>query len=202
MTPSKTPVDQAVDLLVYAPVGLALTVRDLLPGLIQRGRAEVTMQVSSARVVGRFAVKLGRKEATKVLRQARSQAEQALGLRPPAPASPPVPPVPPVPTPPAPAARTPAPPAPVAPVASASPPPAAVPATPVRPAGSNGDGPPPDAASLAIPGYDSLSASQVVQRLGGLASDELEAVRAYEEARRRRKTVLTRVAQLQAATGT
>ena len=50
-----------------------------------------------------------------------------------------------------------------------------------------------------IPGYDSLSASQVVQRLAGLTQDELEAVRSYEEGGRRRKTILTRVAQLQAS---
>jgi hypothetical protein len=56
-----------------------------------------------------------------------------------------------------------------------------------------------DATSLAIPGYDSLSASQVVQRLTGLTRSELEAVRAYEQEGRGRKTILTRVAQLQAA---
>jgi hypothetical protein len=50
---------------------------------------------------------------------------------------------------------------------------------------------------LGIPGYDSLSASQVVQRLAGLSSDELEAVGAYELANRGRRTVLTRVRQLQ-----
>jgi hypothetical protein len=58
---------------------------------------------------------------------------------------------------------------------------------------------PPSAADLPIPGYDSLSASQVVQRLAGLSAEELEAVRAYELAGRGRKTVLLRVAQLRAA---
>ncbi|HLH47059.1 MAG TPA: hypothetical protein VKV25_07870 [Acidimicrobiales bacterium] len=55
----------------------------------------------------------------------------------------------------------------------------------------------PDVASLAIPGYDSLSASQVVQRLDGLAPDELEAVRRYEANGRGRRTILARVTQLQ-----
>jgi hypothetical protein len=50
---------------------------------------------------------------------------------------------------------------------------------------------------LAIPGYDSLSASQVVSRLAGLAPDELEAVRAYEAASRGRRTILTKISQLQ-----
>ena len=50
---------------------------------------------------------------------------------------------------------------------------------------------------LAIPDYDSLSASQVLPRLSGLAPSELEGVRAYETAHRGRKTILTRVTQLQ-----
>ena len=56
----------------------------------------------------------------------------------------------------------------------------------------------PGSGSLAIPGYDSLSASQVLRRLDGLDPAELEAVRAYEAAHRGRKTVLTRIGQLQA----
>jgi hypothetical protein len=56
----------------------------------------------------------------------------------------------------------------------------------------------PSSDDLPIPGYDSLSASQVVQRLPGLSPEELEAVRTYEEAGRARKTVLLRVAQLRA----
>jgi len=55
----------------------------------------------------------------------------------------------------------------------------------------------PEAAELAIPDYDSLSASQVLPRLTGLSPDELEAVRAYEDAHRGRKTILNRAAQLQ-----
>jgi hypothetical protein len=49
---------------------------------------------------------------------------------------------------------------------------------------------------LGIPGYDSLAASQVVQRLAGLSSEELAAVGAYESAHRARRTILTRVDQL------
>jgi hypothetical protein len=44
-----------------------------------------------------------------------------------------------------------------------------------------------------------LSASQVVPRLEGLSADDLEAVRAYEQATRARKTVLTRISQLRGA---
>src|SRR5690606_33944085 len=55
-----------------------------------------------------------------------------------------------------------------------------------------------EAEALAIPDYDNLSASQVVPRLDGLTPDELEAVRRYERKHRHRKTILNRVAQLQA----
>jgi hypothetical protein len=54
------------------------------------------------------------------------------------------------------------------------------------------------AASLAIPGYDTLAASQVVQRLSSLRSDELDAIRRYEIATRGRRTILHRIAQLAA----
>jgi hypothetical protein len=53
-----------------------------------------------------------------------------------------------------------------------------------------------DAQSLAIPGYDSLSASQVVERLAGLNEEELAAIGSYESAGRGRRTILNRVAQL------
>ena len=53
------------------------------------------------------------------------------------------------------------------------------------------------AASLAIPDYDGLSASQVVNRLAGLSPVELENVQLYEAAHRGRKTILSKVAQLQ-----
>ncbi|HLH46796.1 MAG TPA: hypothetical protein VKV25_06515, partial [Acidimicrobiales bacterium] len=67
----------------------------------------------------------------------------------------------------------------------------------VAPASGTGPASGPDVASLAIPGYDSLSASQVVQRLDGLSPDELEAVRRYEADGRGRRTILARVTQLQ-----
>lgn len=74
---------------------------------------------------------------------------------------------------------------------TAEPSPAVVPVEPVRPADVI------DPARLAIPDYDSLSASQVVPRLVGLSADELELVRRYELSGRGRNTILSRVAQLQ-----
>jgi hypothetical protein len=49
---------------------------------------------------------------------------------------------------------------------------------------------------LAIAGYDSLAASQVVARLATLDVDELRAIRSYERATRGRQTILARIAQL------
>ena len=60
-------------------------------------------------------------------------------------------------------------------------------------AGANGNG---SVRLLAIPGYDSLSASQVVQRLAGLSQAELIDVRAHEQSHRHRRTILNRVEQL------
>jgi hypothetical protein len=49
---------------------------------------------------------------------------------------------------------------------------------------------------LPIPGYDALSASQVVERLIGLSVDELQAVRDYEASHRNRRTILGKIDQL------
>lgn len=54
----------------------------------------------------------------------------------------------------------------------------------------------PAAADLAIPGYDSLAASQVVPRLVTLSEAELRSIGAYESIHRHRQTILNRVTQL------
>jgi hypothetical protein len=210
---SKSPAERALDLFVYAPLGLALSARDLLPDLVEKGRKQLTGQVNSARFVGQFAVKQGSKQANKAFERARATAEATLaerldaagvdtgarnGAAAPAQAARPTP---------TPAART-APPAvrpqPTqvrpAPTPAASPTPAAAqpaPAPePVRAEPATPGVPAPLADTLAIPSYDSLSASQVVPRLSSLSPSELEAVREYEAAHRGRKTILNRIAQL------
>jgi hypothetical protein len=60
--------------------------------------------------------------------------------------------------------------------------------TPPTPAGPVSD--------LAIPDYDELSASQVVDRLDGLAPSALDAIGAYETAHRGRATILGKIEQL------
>jgi hypothetical protein len=78
----------------------------------------------------------------------------------------------------------------------------ATPPTPAPPNpwhAANGDTPSaPASTELPIPGYDVLSASQVVERLTGLSLAELDAVRSYETANRRRRTILGKIEQLTA----
>lgn len=69
-------------------------------------------------------------------------------------------------------------------------------ARPEGSAPSEAAAPPSGAVDLAIPGYDTLSASQVVRRLDGLGPRELEAVYRHESAGRRRRTILHRAQQL------
>lgn len=190
MTENRTPLDQVLDLFVYAPLGLALAAREELPKLAERGRTQLDTQLTMARFVGQFAVAEGRRQAEKLAERA---AERLVG-----PPSPPARPW-------AAAARPSA--ASARPSAVSAAPTASSPAAPPEPpqgtsrrppSPTGGNGSRPSAGHLAIPGYDTLAASQVVQRLPGLSAAELEAVRSYEEATRRRKTVLTRIEQLQA----
>lgn len=166
-----------MDLLIHAPLGILVTARDELPRLIAKGRQEAT----GARFIGKMAVGMGQKEAGKVARKV-SERLADLGL---------------VPDPRRSSAGTP--PSDASTAAEAAPPPAGPEAaeTPVAP--PSGAATSPMAASLAIPGYNSLSAPQVVQRLDGLSEDELESVRAYETVTRGRKTILSRIAQIQTA---
>jgi hypothetical protein len=176
MADEKTPLDHALDVLVYAPFGLALSVRDLLPQLAERGRQQLTGQVTMAKMVGQFAVQQGQSEAEKAFGRAREQAQSTLeqlgrfGAPAPAPAD------------------------------TASPSTnnglraeTKQPAAATQPPPTSGPG----AVALAIPDYDSLSASQVVPRLQGLSGEELEAVRRYESDHRGRRTILNRITQLQ-----
>lgn len=197
MTQAPKPLDAALDLFVFVPVGLAVTAAEELPKLAAKGRSRVTTRLTTARVIGQFAVAQGRQMIEKRF-EAPSPA--------PAPSRParPAPPEAdsdltyeellgrdgPVSNGAGPGADAPA--AAPATVPAASPPQGGPAAAPARPR------PRPRAADLTIPGYDSLSASQVVQRLAGLSGDELAAVGAYEEAHRGRRTILNRIGQLQA----
>ena len=200
-----SPFERVLDLTVYGPIGLAITARKVVPQLVDAGRRQVESQLTLARTLGRLAVNQGSRQGGDVFRRVTEQAETllvGLGLVPEvrrereagsddrvhANGGAPV----------AGSART------VADRVSQDEPrsgpiPGGLPAEPPEPAaaaaGASGTAPS-QSAHLPIPGYDTLSASQVVQRLPGLTPDELEAVRLYEVAGRSRKTVLLKVAQL------
>jgi hypothetical protein len=173
-TPIEEAVERAVDVFVYAPIGLLFEGASLLPQLIEKGKNQVTV----ARMMGQFAVTQAEGEASKLASRVQDQAIELLARF----------------------GGSSAPPPPVV---------AAVPSTdgataPAEPAvdpelaADRAAGMAIDASSLAIPDYDGLSASHVVNRLAGLSAEELEAVRLYESANRGRKTILSKVAQLQA----
>ena len=165
----------ARDIVLYAPIALVLDAPDLLPKLARQGK----QHMRNAKALGPHAL---RKIQNRLLSTAETVGDQAGGIL-----------------------RQGAGPAPAtsrAAARGARPEPATgnhrrgvdVSENGTRPAAP----PSPAVDELAIPDYDSLSALQVVDRLPGLTTDELEAVRAYEAAHRGRKTILNKAAQLQA----
>src|SRR5689334_13976555 len=73
MTERKSPVDQALDLLFFAPLGLALTAAEELPKLIEKGRERATSQAGLYRMMGQFAVNEGQQRAERLVRQAQER---------------------------------------------------------------------------------------------------------------------------------
>ncbi len=194
--------ERALDLLVYAPVGVALYLRDTVPTFVNlfvsRGKAELGQrrqqaqdQVAQAKAMGEFAVNFGgpkvREHVEKGIALARKGAESVLGG----------------------AGHEDGVPDAAEDVQSRAPAPRPDPAAANSRAASGPAGksthtstttktaaPAPAATTLVIPDYDELSASQVVERLDGLPASELDAVRAYEEAHRSRRTILYKIEQL------
>ncbi len=193
-TADQDPFERLLDLCVYAPLGFVVDARRVVPELAERGRA----QAGVARMVGEFAVTWSNTKLQTVLVDAQHQAVDLLrrfGV--------------------APAEREQAPGVPAERLAAEAPDGSSTDSHGLDAAGHHaagraadraltpekGERTPADtaeAAALAIPEYDNLSASQVVPRLDGLTADELEAVRRYERRNRHRKTILSRIAQLQA----
>ena len=193
MTEEKSPGDRLLELMVFGPAGLAVTIVEEFPKLVEKGRHRVEGQVHTARLVGQFAVQMGRRQLEQSLghlaphhddRETHYEPDRADDGGAPGPG-------------PGPEGRAASP----APAADAEPEPVPEPRPPsVWLGGGAGNGSVAPS-SLAIPGYDSLSASQVVQRLEGLSLPELEEVRAHEAAHRQRRTILHRVEQLLAGGG-
>lgn len=205
MPRDQNPVEKAVDLLVFAPFGVAMFAKDTVPTFLKmfvaRGhteleqrRRELAEQANQYKTIGRFAVRYGgpeaRRQAEATIEGARRQAEATVdgvrkraqsslsGL---APARPP-------------AARVdPGPPRATAPAPH---PPAGNGDVGAREGGRDDTRDADVSATLPIPGYDQLSASQVVARLDGLAADELQTIQIYESEHRGRNTILGKIAQL------
>jgi hypothetical protein len=246
MTDRSTWRDLILDAFVYAPTGLAITVAEELPHLVDKGRHRIEGRITTARVVGQFAWQFARQQfdqrrdgtVSPLTRLGRSRpsgsapagaSRSATGPAP-APEGPPAEDGSPVPSEP-----------PAEPVATSTvadirqagatrraraagsqsraagspgratrsqtgvgrPPSDAARSTADEPTGSGhaAEGTAPDSDALGIPGYDTLSASQVVQRLAGLTREQLERVQAHELAGRHRRTVLHRVDQLLSGAG-
>ncbi len=207
-----------LDYLVYAPLGAAIVAAEEVPRLAERGRERMEKQVAVAQLIGRFAVAESRRRfgapstgpsggespraepdrqptssggagtriSTSPAHSSASKPESARATevtqgnahaRSPSKAG--------SPSRAAPSRRQ-----------SSSSPGGAVP--PMRAAESPGSDTGVSGRGLPIPAYDTLAASQVVERLPSLTPAELEAVRQHESATRRRRTVLHRIAQLNA----
>ena len=181
-SPAEQAVEHAFELFVYAPIGLLFEGSSLLPELIAKGK----QQVGTARVMGKFFLEQVQKQATKTAGRLQDQTagvidflgDSVTPLAADEAASPPSPDLGPAP----------------------GAPPVAVEEDADSDAGAAAGDDVDDAVSasaLAIPDYDGLSASQVVNRLASLSPAELADVRRYEAAHRGRKTILSKVAQLQ-----
>lgn len=181
---------RVIDLTVYAPTGLAVSVVEEIPELIAKGRGVVGQRVNNARFAGKVAIDLGLSRVKKPLDE-RLRPSDKPGVR-----------------------RT------SESVADESVPHSQLPESPVpeslvpeslvpesrapeldhkkqdRRPGARDDVDGSEAFNLAIPGYAALSASQVVARLGSLGADDLRAIHAYELATRGRRTIIGRVEQL------
>lgn len=226
MSENDTPIERAVELLVYAPIGLAMFAKDTVPTFMKmfvaRGQTEVAQRRKTAetqagqyKTIGQMAVKYGgpevRRQAEAAAGTVRKRAEDTL-------AAVTAVTTPPGTTPPgsgtngsAPTASAPAATKPPARTASRTTTSSTrtsklkTPKTPVAPNMEAGAGesaapttPSPRQDALAIPDYDLLSATQVIDRLIGLARPDLLAVQAYETAHRARTTILGKIAQLSA----
>lgn len=192
MSDAKESIERAKEVLVYGPVGLALYLRDTAPSFMKvfvaRGRAELDQQrrtvgdqLGQARNVGASATDSTAPQllrlVTEGIERVRGTAEGALSTISDWAGE----------------SVSSSPGASDAPEAQGAA--LAEDAGPAEPsAGTRGAA---AADTLAIADYDELSASQVVDRLEGLAPGDLAAIRDYERASRARATILGKIEQLE-----
>lgn len=187
----KDPVDQLVDLFVYAPVGLLYEYQEVLPKLVRRGKS----QVQIAKIVGQLALNRNRSDAVgqiagglaSVVARQITEIGESIGLAPPKPGA----------TDPG-AADTPPPPSPGDEVPKAQP---AVPSASEGDSGSLEAGAADDVGAdesvpLPIARYDELTAKEIISLLDELDGGQLDRIRVHEESNRARKTVLGKLDRL------
>ncbi|MCX6510290.1 MAG: hypothetical protein NT081_05695 [Actinobacteria bacterium] len=151
------PVEQLLDLFLYAPIGFLAKSAESVPDLAKRGRT----QAANARVIGQFALGTSNTKARKAFAEAEQHVHAFLKIIAESAAP----------------SRTQA-----SPTASSS-------------GSENND----NSATLAGPieNYDTLTAVQILPLLATLPPAELQQVSDYEHTHRARKTILTRIRQLQ-----
>jgi hypothetical protein len=193
---NEDPIDKILDAFVYAPIGLLLDGKDLIPDLARRGRA----QAANARVLGTFALSTADSRVQTAVADVERQlgilfsalsgstqgagtgggAEQATKST---------------------SSASPAAGKPKASRAKKAAKPVAKRSNGVSAKAKPSSPKPPSVGSLAIDGYDTLAASQIVSRLEGLTPAERKAVARFESANRRRKTILDKIGRLDAPGG-
>ncbi|MCL4313758.1 MAG: hypothetical protein M1131_06450 [Actinobacteria bacterium] len=190
----RSTVERVLDVLVYAPIGLAIATSEEVPKLASKGRTRIEAQLATARTVGELAANYGIQRVDKHIKQVLSAGlDRYLGFKYPnqraeqrqpdqhhddASTSTPV----------------------DQHKVSDNP------TTEVKSVDKEGEASNRykvdvseggvEEKDLAIPGYDALSASQVVQRLEGLSMEELRTVKEYEMTHRARRTILNKASQL------
>lgn len=199
---SRSPFDVAADLFVYAPVGLMSQVSKSMPELVEVGRSKLAAPLGAARVVGEMFVRQHQHEITDHIRRAgqwltdvvvdvesrsstsrasqTSQTPRASTSSRTSHATTSAEP------------RTEAP-SPATDLSAATP---DLQDTPQSTKGSGASRPSAVPFDFPIPGYSTLSATQIATRLSGLSRDDLEAIRAFESQARKRRTVLHRIDEL------
>lgn len=191
MGEERSRIERAVEYAVHVPVGFVAFARDSVPTFVQmfagRGKREVdahhkvvNTRINNYRAMGQLAVQYGppviRQRLVEQLEALRVLANETFASMPIGDRTPP-----PVPT----TMRV---------VDEPGEPAPAIAEAPTAPTG-----PAPDPSGLAIPDYDGLAASQIIERLEGLDAAELDAVDVYERATRARRTVLGKIAILRAS---
>jgi hypothetical protein len=151
------PVEQLLDMFLYAPIGFLSKSAESVPDLAKRGRT----QAANARVIGQFALLTTNSKARKAFADAEQHVQAFLKII----------------------------------AESSSPSRSKVDSASV----SSGPDDVGDAADGAGPigNYDDLTAVQIIPLLATLTPPELQQISDYEQTHRSRKTILTRIRQLQ-----